>query len=275
MYYIDRLLNQAIWLLLEKNNKNELRYISRIETERTAWYFWLAGAAGVYEFRLKDCYEENGLEKSTFMLKYYPDPNEDTFEDFSCSEQIIRMSSYFDNSIIEIDKEEHDSCPCCAGGHHVHEHGKECKTNLVKRRSKGIPKLLKRSLLQPSLFLIGEVEFDMKQDMLLNSAFVTQTEFIQFSEEGLYAGQDDQVYELVGKGEVDRKVKGLNLCRAFYDFLVETLFGAISIKLIGEQTYSTIGSVSYQRKDGSYYNRRADDVKKVEVHNCYKIGGAG
>ena len=274
MDYIDRLLNQAIWLLLEKNNKNELVYISRIETERTAWYFWLAGADGVYEFSLKDCCEENGSEKSTFMLKYYPDPEEETFEDLSCSEQIIRMSPYFDNSIVEIDKVEHDSCPCCAGGHHVHEHGKECKTKLVKRRIKGIPKLLKRSLLQPSLFLIGEVDFTMQQDVLLNSALVSQTEFIQFSEEGLYAGQGDQVYELVGKGAVDRKVKGLNLCRIFYGFLVDTLFGAISIKPIGEQTRSTTGLVSYQRKDGSYRSQWSDSVKKVELHNCYMIGGA-
>ena len=273
MYYIDRLLNQAIWLLLEKNNKNELTYISRIETARTAWYFWLARANGAYEFRLKDCCEENGIEKSTFMLKYYPDPNEDAFEDFSCSEQIIRMSPYFDNSIIKIDKEEHDSCPCCAGGHHVHEHGKECKTNLVKSRIKGIPKLLKRSHLEPSLFLIGEVEFAMKQDVLLNSALVSQTAFIQFSEEGVYAGQDDQVYEMVGKGEVDRKVKGLHLCRTFYDFLVGTLFGAISIKPIGEETHSTTGLVSYQRKDGSYRSQWSDSVKKVELHNCYMIGG--
>ncbi len=273
MYYIDRLLNQAIWLLLEKNCKNELKYISRIETERTAWYFWLARANGVYEFRLKDCCEETGIEKSTFMLKYYPDPNEDAFEDFSCSEQIIRMSPYFDNSIIKIDKEEHDSCPCCAGGHHVHEHGKGCKTNLVQSRIKGIPKLLKRSHLEPSLFLIGEIEFAMKQDVILNSALVSQTEFTQFSEDGVYADQDDQVYELVGKGEVDRRVKGLNLCRTFYDFLVETLFGAISIKPIGEETRSTTGLVSYQRKDGSYRSQWSDDVKKVELHNCYMTGG--
>lgn len=273
MYYIDRLLNQAIWLLLEKKNKDELTYISRIETEKTAWYFWFSGAAGVYEFRLKDCCEENGIEKSTFMLKYYPDPDEEVFEDFSCSEQIIRMSPYFDNSVINIDKEEHDSCPCCAGGHNVHEHGKECKKNLVKSRIKGIPKLLKRSFLQPSLFVIGEVEFAMKQDMLLNSALVSQTEFTQFSEDGVYASQDDQVYELVGKGEVDRRVKGLNLCRTFYDFLVGTLFGAISIKLIGEETRSTTGLVSYQRKDGSYRSQWSDDVKKVELHNCYMMGG--
>ena len=274
MYYIDRFLNQAIWLLLEKNSKDELTYISRIETARTAWYFWLAGVAGVYEFGLKDCNEADGIEKSTFMLKYYPDPDEETFDDFSCSEQIIRMSPYFDNSVINIDQEEHESCPCCAGGHHVHEHGKECKMNLLMRRSKGIPKLLKRSHLQPSLFLIGEVEFVMKQDMLLNSTLVSQTEFIQFSEEGLYAGRGDQVYELVGKGAVDRKVKGLNLCRAFYEFLVETLFGAISIKPIGEQTRSTTGLISYQRKDGSYRNQWSDSVEKVELHNCYMMGGS-
>ena len=133
---------------------------------------------------------------------------------------------------------------------------------------------MKRSLLQPSLFLIGEVDFTMQQDVLLNSALVSQTEFIQFSEEGLYAGQGDQVYELVGKGAVDRKVKGLNLCRIFYDFLVDTLFGAISIKPMGEQTRSTTGIVSYQRKDGSYRSQWSDSVKKVELHNCYMIGGA-
>ena len=156
----------------------------------------------------------------------------------------------------------------------MHEHGKECKMNLAKRRIKGIPKLLKRSLLQPSLFLIGEVEFVMQQDVLLNSALVSQTEFIQFSEEGLYAGQGDEVYELIGKGEVDRKVKGLNLCRTFYDFLVDTLFGAISIKPIGEQTRSTTGIVSYQRKDGSYWSQCSDSVEKVELYNCYMMGGS-
>ncbi|NLY83399.1 MAG: hypothetical protein GX084_02130 [Acholeplasmataceae bacterium] len=260
--------------MLEKNSKDELTYISRIETERTAWYFWFANVAGVYEFGLKECNYEDGVEKSTFMLKYYPEPDEQTFEDFSCSEQIIRLSPYFDNSVINIDQEEHESCPCCAGGHHVHEHGKECKANLLMRRSKGIPKLLKRSFLKPSLFLIGEVEFYMKQDMLLNSALVSQTEFIQFSEEGLYAGQGDEVYELVGRGEADRKVKGLHLCQTFYDFLVGTLFDAISIKPIGEQARSTTGLVSYQRKDGSCRSQWSESVRKVELRNCYKIGGA-
>ena len=101
MTYADKLLNQAILMVLENTSQDELEKVCAIDSETLGWYFWLPGIAGPYELVLQKWQRCADLEETTFLLKYYPAPGEEIFADFSCAEQIVRLSSCFEDQLLE------------------------------------------------------------------------------------------------------------------------------------------------------------------------------
>lgn len=258
MSSVERLLNQAISLVLDKGQQKELEHISTIEGEDLGWYFWLTDVKGVYEFVLHQWEKHAGMEKTTFLLKYYPDPEDEVFKDFSCAEQIVRMSSCFEDELVDmVEAGENDNF--------INE--------TIALRFKGIPKLEKRCFFDQNLFLIGKVLLFMNKEDLIKSALETQTDCMEYSEVGtLLEGQDNQGIDLIKNDEICRKVNGLNLCQPFYDFLVDTLFGTMLIKSISSEYYSTTGLISYKLTQGSYHNEYSNEIKQIELTNHFKEG---
>ena len=75
MTYVDKLLNQAILVVLENTNQDVLEKIRPINEDTLGWYFWLPGISGPYELVLQKWQKHAELEQTTFLLKYYPAPD--------------------------------------------------------------------------------------------------------------------------------------------------------------------------------------------------------
>jgi hypothetical protein len=93
--------------ILERGIREGL--LSRVERSVSAsfvgWLIRLPGSLGVYEVLLRDHGPDTFLLgrkkavhyfRTTFLLKYYPDPREDLFRTFSLYERFLRQSEVFD-----------------------------------------------------------------------------------------------------------------------------------------------------------------------------------
>ena len=257
MTYADKLLNQAILMVLENTSQAELEKVCPIDGEALGWYFWLPGIAGPYELVLQKWHKHADLEETTFLLKYYPTPGEEIFADFSCAEQIVRLSSCFEDQLLEDEIEELPS---------------PLFDEAVDLRYLGIPRLQSRSFFEDNLFLIGTITIFMNQDELIKSALETQTSYLQYSENGLPAEKETELVELTGNDDFDRKVKGLDVCHPFYDFLTNTLFASVFLRAVKSEFYSTTGIISYRMEKEGYQNEYMNEVRQVELCNYYKEG---
>ena len=164
MSKICGLLSNGASLLHNEKALSGLDYLSRVDGEEGTWYYWLSSVCGVYELKLKEVCNLDNCEVGKVDIRYYPDIDEDAFEQFSFKEQFIRVSSIFDDSEIIVPKNP-DVCPCCGGSiqdkKHVHHHC--CTQNIV--RKKGIPKLMLRKQLSSETFVIGNINFVFKEDL--------------------------------------------------------------------------------------------------------------
>lgn len=214
MSKIDYILNKCIWLLHDAKHLSNLDYLSRIDGEDTSWYFWLKGTKGVYELKLIKVDETSLGEYSNFYLKYYPNFEDEVFETYSCAEQFVRMGDLFEQTNVEI-AEEHELCPCCGSSQCEHEHTDK---HFVSR-SKGIPKLLQRKNLSPELFCIGNIEFEIRDNVLTSMSIATASRLVKYAVNGvLVIGEDGISREIIGKNEIDRNIPGVELCKPFMNF---------------------------------------------------------
>ncbi|MFA7068473.1 MAG: hypothetical protein WC127_05845 [Acidaminococcaceae bacterium] len=267
MSKIDCLLNKCLWLLHDAKHLSNLDYLSRIDGEETAWYFWLTGIKGVYEFKLGYVENIGFSEHSCFYLKYYPDINEELFETYSCAEQFVRMGDLFEQTDVKI-AEEHELCPCCGTNQceHKHEHGPEPFVT----RSKGIPKLLQRKILSPKLFCIGTIEFEIINDELSSLILTTESNLVQYAVNGFQiVDADGSPREIIGKNEIDRNIPGVSLCMPFHEFLLEKMLGILTVKSVQQTIVKEFGTVIFDFGNGDMRKKSSNAVEKVIVKNMF------
>jgi hypothetical protein len=79
-----------------------LRAVSQVWDDKPAWYFWKAGADGVYHLQTAETrIVQSGqmpLYSAIFLLKFYPFPRGRMFPCFSFEEQCYIQSNYFDKT---------------------------------------------------------------------------------------------------------------------------------------------------------------------------------
>ncbi|MHC1715023.1 MAG: hypothetical protein AB9858_05435 [Acidaminococcaceae bacterium] len=265
MSKIDCILNKCLWLLHDAKHLSNLDYLSRIDGEDTAWYFWLKGVKGVYELKLAYVEDAGTREHSSFYLKYYPDFEDEYFESYSCVEQFVRMGDAFEQTNVRI-ATEHDLCPCCGGNQCEHENLNEH----FARRSKGIPKLLVRKNLSPKLFCIGTVEFEISNDALVSMTLITESRLVQYAVNGVHAvDKDGIVREIIGKNKIDRNIPGVELCKPFHDFLLEKMLGILAVKTIEETTIKEIGIATFDFGNGDFDEKSSNEIERVIVKNVF------
>lgn len=228
MSKICGLLSNGASLLHNEKALSGLDYLSRVDGEEGTWYYWLSSVCGVYELKLKEVCNLDNCEICKVDIRYYPDIDEDAFEQFSFKEQFIRVSSIFDDSEIIVPKNP-DVCPCCGGSiqdkKHVHHHC--CTQNIV--RKKGIPKLMLRKHLSSETFVIGNIDFIFKED-LDKMKVVSQNIYKEYIEEGIQVSDNDgKLVEVVPPGGLDREVLGLDLVDKFMKFFISKFLNAMSI----------------------------------------------
>jgi hypothetical protein len=75
--------------------------VSQIWGNVPAWYMWLSDAHGVYHLQLAEAMNDEDLpahKQGLFSIKCYPFHNTAVFDTFSYEEQVLRRSSFFDDT---------------------------------------------------------------------------------------------------------------------------------------------------------------------------------
>jgi hypothetical protein len=120
------------------------RFIGYDWVGRPAWFFWLKDRPGAYHLQERSHRAANARQAVSFTLRYYPDPAERAFAGYSVSEQLLRVSPFFQRPPLLAD------APAGAieeAHHHAPAH--------LPASDPGIPAPEERARLHPRLFAVG------------------------------------------------------------------------------------------------------------------------
>ncbi|MDO4179106.1 MAG: hypothetical protein Q4D21_07940 [Phascolarctobacterium sp.] len=280
MSRINILLNKAIWLLHQDRATSGLDYMSRVDGEEATWYYWMKKVEGVYELKFIDLLEDGDRETSKFVLRYYPDVDEDSLDDLSLAEQILRMGDLFDDSEVVIHKEV-EECACCGGGGNPYEAadpdpGDESKFLKPFRkpiRSKGIPKLLLRKDMPPGFFKIGEYEFFMAGDSLLEAKLTTQDKLVSIAVDGVsLPDAEGKEREIIVPGAYNKQFPALKYCEKFNDFVLERWLVHLGYKAVNSDKTIEQGTVVKEFNTGKSEYELSDEVNKIIIKTSFGKG---
>jgi len=168
--------------------------------KRPCWHIWLSDSEGVYELALvnsgsKSIYEDmrEGVKKvlldqywSEFVIRYYPSPNEQVFEDFSFYEKVLRLSEFFDRD--------------------------------------GRPRSDMKDTFHESYYTVGSMQLIVERNMnMLSLSINSQDRLIDYRMKGvkIESGENKIIWG-VKPGGRDRNVPGWELSWRIFDRLVET-----------------------------------------------------
>lgn len=274
MSKIDNLLCTCAWLMHNAKSESGLDYMSRIDGENGAWYYWLHDVPGVYELKLVETELKDGKELSSCYLRYYPDLDEDDFEGFSCREQLVRLGELFDNNDVYI-PEKVDVCPCCGGnveedeqevcchGHHHHHHEHHEEHFKLVARKKGIPQLVLRKHIPQDFFKVAELKF-LFGEKLEQLQLITQNVYQEVTEKGVsVVDETGASHQVVAPGEVDRKLEGLRLSKRFYDFFVGNALRIVALPAKVHQEARSVGEKALNDGTNVLQYINATGVEKV------------
>jgi hypothetical protein len=172
--------------------------ISRLISQKPGWYLWTKEQKGAYLLELIDIeyfHKEpsiidipnpiiNPSVKAEFIVRYYPSPEEPSFDDFAFIEREVRIGPYFDHT--------------------------------------GTPLFEKQNEIHESLFTVGK--FHLAFDKGLNFALLTissQDRWIEIVKNGPLVKTDyRQVMEVIPEEAKVRNVPGWELSWGLYDKLL-------------------------------------------------------
>lgn len=164
------------------------------ENDLPGWYLWFEGIDGSFQIELAQAdlisIRERGSERGPFSntsaqgscaIRYYPSEKEDTFETYSCYEQLIRLGPLFDST--------------------------------------GTPTPEGRRQIPKSYFIVGDinVRMSLSRDFLELECLATER-WVDIRVDGLYLNApDNKNYEAVSPGGRDRNVPGWMLTSFLFD----------------------------------------------------------
>ena len=169
-------------------------HISRLIGEMPGWYLWTKDRKGAFLLELvaiepMDMTHSISLDRipeleASFVLRYYPSPDEPVFKDYALVERLIRLSPFFDQT--------------------------------------GTPRTENRKEIHESLFMAGNLHllFDRKLSLaILNVS--AQDRWVEVRKDGL-AGFDHsgQTIETIPQGFIDRNIPGWELTWSLFDKLL-------------------------------------------------------
>ena len=98
---IENSLITASWVERVKHALG-LKAVSQVWGEQPAWYFWIENAPGAFSLQLEHAAtDQTGHEQwgnGIFVIKHYPHPGREVFNNFSFQEQCFVRSEYFDRT---------------------------------------------------------------------------------------------------------------------------------------------------------------------------------
>ncbi len=257
MSQVSIFLSSCWWNYFNLDKEKVIQYLSPIAGSKPGWYLWLKKRQGVYELILNDVNSRKDVEISSFIVKYYPLPEEEVFERYATQEQIVRLSNYFDDSPIKQPrKERQNGCPCS----HLHY------TDDNKfQRVKGLPKLHHREKMNPSLFTIGLIKFYFqgKESRLLKVKLISQDTLVEYSNDGIILEKDGTLIEVVKPGSLDRSIPAWEICWDLYDLLIKDIFAQMGKFPKESKRKIKKGFIYYKDREGVIWSHVCNSVKQI------------
>lgn len=215
MEYARSLVGNLLFFAMRKPGAKEnsaFKYVSADWIGLPGWFFWPQNRPGVFLLKLtniSNALPDHSVE-TFYRLFYYPSLEEPLFEQFSCSEQLLRASAFFSRKGVEFSTE----CPHC-----------ECNPTAFAELSegKGIPTPEARQKISDELFAVGEIKFSWKNDDLscvrVNATYRDQTR----TKAAVEILAESGVVRLLEADEVDRDLPCWDLAAEFTQALVHFL----------------------------------------------------
>ena len=72
--------------------------VSQVWEDTPAWYFWLEGMPGAYEFGLREAWSKGGDERALFAVRFFPRPEEARELGVSADERALLGEDVFDTT---------------------------------------------------------------------------------------------------------------------------------------------------------------------------------
>ena len=188
------------------------KYVSADWIDLPGWFFWPKNRPGVFQLKLNridDAMTDTAIE-TDYRLSYFPALEEPLFEQFSCAEQLLRVSEFFSCKGVEFATE----CPHC-----------ECSDTAFADLSagKGIPTPEARRQISGELFTVGEIKFRWEQEVLtrieIRAPFRDQT----VARSAVEIAAESGAVRLLEAGAVDRDLPCWELTADFLPALAEFL----------------------------------------------------
>lgn len=231
-----------------------ISFFSPIQGENPGWYIWPEANLGVFEIQLLEWQTKTQQEDSRFILKYYPSPDEESFNGLASAEKIIRLSHWFDDSPIE---ERQSGCACSALAHH-HTHGK----------NKGIPHYHNRKNLQPSLFTVGEILLKLESDKFTQISLTSQDRLLLIATSAISVEHEGALIQLTPPGGIDRDLPGWTISWHFFEILVKEVLARLGFYPTSCTRVVNPGLVYYQQEGGEIREEKDSDVTQI-THTFY------
>ena len=237
--YARSLIGNLLFFAMRRPDAKEnsaFKYVSADWVGLPGWFFWPKNRPGVFLLKINNvlnAFSDQGAEIFCRLL-YYPSLEEPLFEQYSCSEQLLRASEFFSRKGVEFSTE----CPHC-----------ECSPTHFSELSegKGIPTPEARQQISDEFFSVGEIKFCWDKDDLIcvrvNAAYRDQTRATTAVEIVVESG----VVRLLGKNEVDRDLLCWDLAADFTQALLHFLPVVVQESSVVERVGNEV-LVSYRVK---------------------------
>ena len=178
----------------EARQKIGFTHISRLIGETPGWYLWTKDRKGAFLLELvaiepMDMTNSISLDRvpeveASFVLRYYPSPDEPVFKEYALVERLIRLSPFFDQT--------------------------------------GTPRTENRKEIHESLFLVGNLHvfFDRKLSLAIFKGSALDR-WIEIRKNGLTVfDHSGQTTEAVAQDAIDRNIPGWELAWSLFDKLL-------------------------------------------------------
>jgi hypothetical protein len=231
-----------------------LKYISHMIGDRPYWYLWHAAHAGVYELDLLGAQAIDGFDwLAEFVIKYYPDKDEPSYEGLSFLENICRASDIF-----QTPPSAGGGCPCHSLSHN---HEENRFTDLAE--STGAPPYARRGIIPPDLFYAGHLYIAFKETVGSIVRIKTQTNWqVTITKDHTISGGEGEPLNFFKEGTVDRNYPGFAISNFIYQGLVKSWSSFHQYAVNREQIW---------RGEGVRFLNDGKDIKTEPSHDIERI----
>jgi hypothetical protein len=195
------------WTLCFANEKMRqrlgLKYISQMRDDSPYWYLWFDEFPGAFKLSMLECKSEFSWDwHALFRIKYYPHPQESSFQGLSVLEQVCRMSEVFDTRPAHWEEGE-TGCVCHGGAHMQGVRFSDLMEGT------GVPRIQRAAEIPEDFFLAGQMELFHREGLGSKVVWESQDLWqVKMTENYYMPDRNGATLKVLRRGDVDREFPG-------------------------------------------------------------------